>query len=103
MHKTDLLERRKNYEECMKQYKAKIVVCGGTGCMANGSMIVFERIREIVKAKGVRETVAIEKQEAVHNVRIRLPGLLPDGAAGYDLSSGHNVRARKAGRRRGYR
>ena len=33
----DLEAHRKQFREIMEQYKARVVVCGGTGCMANGS------------------------------------------------------------------
>ena len=41
MHKTSLEERKKNYQAAMEQYKARIVICGGTGCMANGSGEIY--------------------------------------------------------------
>ena len=63
MHKTSLEERKKNYQAAMEQYKARIVICGGTGCMANGSGEIYERFLESVREKGLSITVAMEKEE----------------------------------------
>ncbi len=63
MHKISLEERKKNYREAMEQYKARIVICGGTGCMANGSGEIYDLFLKVVKEKGLSITVAMEKEE----------------------------------------
>ena len=64
MHSINLEERKRHYDECMSQYKARIIVCAGTGCMANGSMRIYNRLQEVVREKGLSITVALEKEEA---------------------------------------
>ncbi len=64
MHEINLEERVRNFDACMSAYKARIVVCAGTGCMANGSLKIFERFQEVIKERGLSVTVALEKEEA---------------------------------------
>ncbi len=63
MHKISLEERKKHYQEAMEQYKARIVICGGTGCMANGSGEIHDLFLKLVREKGLSITVAMEKEE----------------------------------------
>ncbi|MPM24875.1 hypothetical protein SDC9_71363 [bioreactor metagenome] len=64
MQHTSLEERKQHYHDCMSQYKAKIVICGGTGCIANGALEILHRFEEVVEAKGLKITVALKKEEA---------------------------------------
>ncbi len=58
------LEARKQvYLEVTARYKQKIVICAGTGCMANGSMRIFHRFQEVVQSRGLSVTVALEKED----------------------------------------
>lgn len=63
MHEISLEERREAFRECMEQYKAKIVICAGTGCMANGSMNVFHRLEKVIADKGLKVAVAMNKED----------------------------------------
>ncbi|MDD6307984.1 MAG: NADH-ubiquinone oxidoreductase-F iron-sulfur binding region domain-containing protein [Clostridia bacterium] len=63
MHKINFEERKKQYLAAMEEYKARIVVCGGTGCMANGSGEILEKFKTVVKEKGLSITVALEKEK----------------------------------------
>ncbi|MDR1537291.1 MAG: 4Fe-4S binding protein [Clostridiales bacterium] len=60
----DLELRKQVYEDAASLYKSKIVICAGTGCMANGSMAIFRRFQEVVKEKGLKITVSLKKEEA---------------------------------------
>lgn len=44
-----------------KQYK-KIIVCGGTGCVASGSIDIYEEFKRIIKEKGILAEVDLEKE-----------------------------------------
>ncbi|MDO4552370.1 MAG: NADH-ubiquinone oxidoreductase-F iron-sulfur binding region domain-containing protein [Bacillota bacterium] len=59
-----LEQRRDTFNTLSEQYQAKIIICAGTGCMANGSMDIFRRFREVVVQKGLSVTVALEKERA---------------------------------------
>ncbi len=60
----DLEAHRKQFREVMEQYKARVVVCGGTGCMANGSGEIIEEFHRVMKEKGLSYAVAEAKEKA---------------------------------------
>ncbi len=65
MNSKELLEQRKqHFQESMKQYKARIIICAGTGCMANGSLNIFRRFQEVIKERGLSVAVALQKEKA---------------------------------------
>jgi NADH-quinone oxidoreductase subunit F len=59
-----LKERKELFDACMAQYKARIIVCAGTGCVANGSLEVYERFRAYIEEKGLHVAVTLRKEKA---------------------------------------
>ncbi|SHI02630.1 NADH-quinone oxidoreductase subunit F [Sporobacter termitidis DSM 10068] len=59
-----LEERKKAFDDCMAQYKARIIICAGTGCMANGSLDVYDRFVEYIEKKGLSIAVTLRKEKA---------------------------------------
>ena len=55
------IEKDKTYASLCSQ-KKKILVCAGTGCVAGGSLKIYDRLQEIMKEKGLRCTVALEEE-----------------------------------------
>ncbi len=56
------LERIKNeYLKAKSNVKRRVVLCAGTGCVANGSVKVYEALVEAVKKAGVDVTVTMER------------------------------------------
>ena len=43
----DILEEQKNAQEHIKEQGLRVLVCAGTGCVANGSLKVIEKFREL--------------------------------------------------------
>ena len=59
-----LAERKKIFDDCMSKYKARIIICAGTGCVANGSLEVYARFIEYLKEKGLSISVTLKKEES---------------------------------------
>ena len=55
-----------NYEKATSQIKRRIIMCGGTGCIANGSMQVREALVEELKKAGEDVTVEISSDDLEH-------------------------------------
>ena len=55
--------RSEHFGRAAKAHKNRVVICAGTGCIANGSMKIYERFIEIIKEKGISFDVALEKEE----------------------------------------
>jgi len=69
---------RSLYKESLgKQYK-QILVCAGTGCVAGGSLDIYERLQEIIEERGLKLT--LELQEEPHEEMI---GLKKSGCHGF--------------------
>lgn len=62
--KLSLEERKKVFNETLSQYKARIIICAGTGCVANGSLDVCKKFQEVIKEKGLSVTVTLKKEKA---------------------------------------
>ncbi len=58
-----LQEHAAAFSRQMERYKARVMICAGTGCMANGSMRVFHRFEEVVKARGLSISVQLDRSE----------------------------------------
>jgi NADH-quinone oxidoreductase subunit F len=56
----DLEKTAEAYAAAHKNVKRRIVVCGGTGCIANGSMRVFEKLKKTAEAAGMDVTIELD-------------------------------------------
>ena len=52
MNKEQLEQWRDQWRQGFAREKARILVCAGTGCVANGSLAVFEALKREVEARG---------------------------------------------------
>ena len=43
----DIMEEQKKAQEHIKEQGLRVLVCAGTGCVANGSLKVIEKFREL--------------------------------------------------------
>lgn len=58
-----LQKSREAFLEQIDRQTKKIYVCGGTGCVAGGSMEIYERLKELIEEKGLKCQVTLEKEE----------------------------------------
>ena len=56
--------RSEHFGKAAAAHKNRVVICAGTGCMANGSMKIRDRFTEIVGVRGISYDIAFEKEEA---------------------------------------
>ena len=49
----------------------KIYVCGGTGCVAGGSMEIFEKLQKLIEERGIKCQVKLEKEEEGNHVGLK--------------------------------
>jgi len=55
--------RKKRFEEKSASRKHRIVICAGTGCVANGSMKVYNKLMEATQARGLNVDVVLKKED----------------------------------------
>ncbi len=80
-----MLKNRQDFiayrEESIKAYGAqaeKIIVCAGTGCVAGGSLKIYDRLKELMSEKGLH--VAVELEIDPHDESV---GLKKSGCHGF--------------------
>ncbi len=68
-----LVAYRREVEAAYAAQTQQIIVCGGTGCVAGGSLKVFARLQELMEAADVHVAVTLEK-EPEHPVGLKKSG-----------------------------
>jgi NADH-quinone oxidoreductase subunit F len=61
---TNLKAVAKAYEAARSAVTRRVIVCGGTGCIANGAMKVYEALRETIAAAGLNVVTELRKETA---------------------------------------
>ena len=59
----DLEKIRDDYKAAAAKIKRRIIICAGTGCVANGSLDVRDALAEALKNAGVDVTLELRKEE----------------------------------------
>ncbi len=70
----DLQNLRTIYENSAKSEKKKILVCAGTGCVAGGSLDIYQRFAEIMEQKGIVCSVELQKEPHDDSIGIKRSG-----------------------------
>jgi NADH-quinone oxidoreductase subunit F len=60
----DLKKRADGYKAAHAKVKRRIVICAGTGCIANGSLKVFESLKKTAAEKNLDVVVKLDAKEA---------------------------------------
>lgn len=70
----ELDDLRQAYTASFKSEKKKILVCGGTGCVAGGSLTIYDNLIKIMKDKGLNCTVELTEHEHDDSVGVKRSG-----------------------------
>lgn len=70
----DLISLRNIYSNSIKQETKKILVCAGTGCVAGGSLQIYDELIRLMKEKNINCTVELEKEPHDHSVGVKRSG-----------------------------
>ncbi|MDR0722523.1 MAG: 4Fe-4S dicluster domain-containing protein [Treponema sp.] len=68
-----LQKARETYKKALDAEQHKILVCAGNGCIASGSLAVYDKLAEIIKAKNVPCSLEL-KEEPGHPVGLKKGG-----------------------------
>lgn len=72
--RNDLIEIRKIYKNSFEKEKLKILVCSGTGCIAGGSLKIYDRLVEIMKERNIDCEVKMQKDPHDDTIGIKHSG-----------------------------
>nr|WP_312575980.1 NADH-quinone oxidoreductase subunit NuoF [Sedimentibacter sp.] len=59
----DLLSIADTFKRSLGKQTKKVLVCAGTGCLASGSLAIYEKIKQLVSEKGLLVDVDLLKEE----------------------------------------
>jgi NADH-quinone oxidoreductase subunit F len=59
----DLKAIGESYGEASKRFQRRVVICAGTGCMANGAMKVFEALQKEAKANDISLEITLDFED----------------------------------------
>ena len=51
------------YKKSLDMQRKKVLVCAGTGCVAGGSLAIYEKIKLLIKEKGILADIDLTKEE----------------------------------------
>ncbi len=70
----EIVEIKKEFEVLIGQYPKRIIICAGTGCIANGSLKVEEAIRKQLIARGLPYSERVKKENKDNSILITKGG-----------------------------
>ena len=70
----ELANKREEYLELLKMQRKQILICAGTGCVAGGSLLIYERLQEIIKEKGLACSIKLEKEPHDESIGVKKSG-----------------------------
>ena len=70
----ELMAAREEAKAAYKSQTEKIIICAGTGCVAGGSLKVFDRLRELMEEQDIPVAVALEAEPHGNPVGLKKSG-----------------------------
>lgn len=70
----ELIQRQKQYKQTLDAQKKQILICAGTGCVASGSLQIYERLQELMEEKGIACSLVLEKEPHDDTVGLKKSG-----------------------------
>ncbi len=75
------IESREQLNACRSEYKKaldcqykQVVICGGSGCVAGGSLNVYARMKELMEQRGLRVDVVLQHESHDESVGLKRSG-----------------------------
>lgn len=70
----ELIDARKMYAKALAAEKKKIIVCAGTGCVSSGSLVIFDKLKELLEQRGIKCEVELQKEPHDGSVGMKKSG-----------------------------
>ena len=59
----DLISIANTFKQSLEKQKTKVLICAGTGCIAGGSLLIYDELKRLVSQKGLLVDVDLLKEE----------------------------------------
>ena len=73
-NRQDLDQARAAYKKALDLETKKILICAGTGCVAGGSLKIYDRFLELMKERNIRCEVRLEKEPHDESIGLKKSG-----------------------------
>ncbi|MGH4139492.1 NADH-quinone oxidoreductase subunit NuoF [Clostridium sp.] len=73
-NRNDLINIRNEYKARLKKQNKKILICAGTGCIAGGSLEIYDELLRIMVEKGINCEIDLEVEPHDESVGIKKSG-----------------------------
>ena len=73
-NRKDLLKLREEVKNAYEAQKRKIIVCGGTGCVAGGSLKIYESLKTKMEEENLNVSVTLEKEPHGDGIGLKKSG-----------------------------
>ena len=70
----ELIKKREIYSESLAEESIKILVCAGTGCIASGSLAIFDRLTELMASNDISCSVQLLEEVGADHVGMKKSG-----------------------------
>ncbi|AEG60634.1 NADH-quinone oxidoreductase subunit NuoF [Desulforamulus ruminis] len=70
----DLLNLQQKAKTALADQKMRILVCAGTGCVANGSLKVYESLKKLIAEKGLLAEIDLVKEVSHEGIGVNISG-----------------------------
>ncbi len=82
-NREELQNCRNTYAKALKAEKKRILVCAGTGCVSSGSLLIYDRLCELMTERNIPCSVELKEEgsdESIHNDSV---GVKKSGCHGF--------------------
>ena len=76
----ELAAKRVEFAKALNAQKKQILICGGTGCVAGGSLKIYDRLKQLMDERGIKCTLKLETHDHDHEESV---GLKKSGCHGF--------------------
>jgi NADH-quinone oxidoreductase subunit F len=70
----ELAQYRELYKKAFEGQEKKVLICAGTGCVAGGSLIIYDRLQELFREHGIDYALELETEHHDHVVGLKKSG-----------------------------
>ena len=55
----EMIAKREEYAKALNAQSKQILICGGTGCVAGGSLKIYDRLKQMMEERGIKCTIVL--------------------------------------------
>lgn len=70
----ELEKKRQDFVRALNAQKKQILICGGTGCVAGGSLKIYDRLKQLMEERDIHCTLQLEEEAHDESVGLKKSG-----------------------------